>query len=461
MIARTGDAPIHSHRHARATGGHTCSRVGYSSVGPLLVGRRWTAPIRLLRQVASPVHFLLAVLGAFVFPVQDAWTQELKVLIRYDDFDRSSNAAMEDQLFEAVKKAGGRTLVGVIPYTDLSYPRPDESPPALTSSLGAAKLKQLTDHLTRGDITVALHGYSHVNHSSAGAPKSELAGMSAQVQSHLLTLAKTQLEDALQTKLDVFIPPWDRYDEHTIGVLYELGFRVLSGGFEHFGRSEGVQFLPGGVVPRFLKTNVSAALKEGHLEGILVVIAHPYDFSDQGVPNPAWRPNAAQPSIADMGRDIAWVGKQARVRVVSLEELRHDEDLSLARLEANARLRESYLGRANVIPEAFGLTPIPGLLYPRDIAQGLIWKQRAAAGVIYGGSGLLAFLATAQLRRRFRLLDGIPVRALAAALALAIVFLGIYATVQRMSVMIVLAISVCAGAFLALMPVLGRRGQSS
>ena len=374
----------------------------------------------------------------------------LKVLIRYDDFARSSNAAIEERLFEGVRKAGGRTLVGVVPYSGQPYPRPEERAPSLDKGLGASKVAELKRYVSKGEITVALHGYSHDNHARAGAQKSEFAGLPRETQTRLLQLGKNALEHGLRTKVDVFIPPWDHYDEHLIQALQEAGIHVLSSDLRHWGPSGDIAYVPGASLPERLKWNVSTALRRKRFDGILVVVAHGYDFNEIGEPSPEWRSKIGQVSVDDILKDLVWVASQANVKLVSIEDLRTGEDLSLPRVEANRRLRESVFARYRLVPEIFGLDPVPGILYSRALAERMMWQQYTAAAIIYGTALLIGFTIMRRLRRT-QISANKPRRYLGATGLAVALALFLYAISRHLPVKMVAA-ALSFGALLAFIP---------
>ncbi|HXK22706.1 MAG TPA: DUF2334 domain-containing protein [Myxococcota bacterium] len=396
----------------------------------------------------------LAIALLVAWPASPAGAQQLDVLVRYDDYSGWTPPEPEEALFEAVQKAGGRTLVGIIPYLNRQYPGAGESPPPLVSSFGPKKLAALTELLRRGSITPAVHGYAHGNNSAVPGLKSEFADTPVELQSRLLRAAKTGLEDGIQTKIDVFIPPWNSYDAHTLTALEESGFRVLSAGLNGVGDAADLDYIPVGASPQYVKADVEAALRQGYPGDLLVEIVHPYDFAEFGAQPGAG--GAVRPSVAEVVADIDWIATQPGVRIVSLEHLRRDGDLSRARFQANQLLRTSYLGQAGVLPLSLGLTPVPEVLYRWDVAERIIWERRALASLLYGGSGVLALLPVLALRRRVPAIGRRSVRVLCALIALGTALVGVYAAQREVHVSMLLTISVGAGAFLALVAPLKR-----
>ncbi len=96
--------------------------------------------------------------------------------------------------------------------------------PALT---GAALQQRLA---SAQQVAVAVHGWSHENHSPQGEKKQELGPHRAQSQvvaeltrgfNHLSGLYETQF-------LPMLVPPWNRISDALVPELSAIGFRVLS-----------------------------------------------------------------------------------------------------------------------------------------------------------------------------------------------------------------------------------------
>jgi hypothetical protein len=98
--------------------------------------------------------------------------------------------------------------------------------PAAVAHGGSALLRRLTGE---GVIKVHQHGFSHANHERAGkrcefGPSRDLRDQLADLV-HGRTLLAEQLDGQVE---GVFVPPWNRCSDLTIGLLEDLGFAGIS-----------------------------------------------------------------------------------------------------------------------------------------------------------------------------------------------------------------------------------------
>lgn len=87
----------------------------------------------------------------------------------------------------------------------------------------------LAEHLT-GDVTVAVHGWSHANHAPVGQKKQEL-GLHRPQADVLDDLAEglRKLRSLHGARcLPLLVPPWNRIDRALLAALPALGFTSLS-----------------------------------------------------------------------------------------------------------------------------------------------------------------------------------------------------------------------------------------
>ncbi len=80
-----------------------------------------------------PAIFMLAA-------IQAVEASQLTIVLRYDDYSRSSNADVEQALFDVATDIGVGVLVGVIPFPGSSYPALGSHELPLRADLDAKKL---------------------------------------------------------------------------------------------------------------------------------------------------------------------------------------------------------------------------------------------------------------------------------------------------------------------------------
>lgn len=96
--------------------------------------------------------------------------------------------------------------------------------PSLAGAPLAERLK--VEHLA----TVAVHGWSHVNHANTGEKKQELGAHRA-LETALAELAEGQsrIQELFpEQALPILVPPWNRIDPALLPHLNSLGFSALS-----------------------------------------------------------------------------------------------------------------------------------------------------------------------------------------------------------------------------------------
>ncbi|MFC7210421.1 DUF2334 domain-containing protein [Natronoarchaeum sp. GCM10025321] len=85
----------------------------------------------------------------------------------------------------------------------------------------------------------ALHGYTHVRETDFFWG-SEFGGLTYDQQNQKITNSLQQFDECFDQTPTTFIPPFNTYDEATVQVLAEKGFRLVSGGFyfqrDYFGK---------------------------------------------------------------------------------------------------------------------------------------------------------------------------------------------------------------------------------
>lgn len=325
----------------------------------------------------------------------------MEVFIRYDDYSRNSPIDVDKRLFDAVHRAGGRTLVGAIPFPSAPYPNGRSPDPNLSDWMGEDKIEWLRQFLANGSITLGLHGFAHRNNAGTGRPPTEFRGMPEPVQRQLISIGKSEFQRSLGFAPEVFIPPYNTYDEATLAAMVANGIRVIAAG-AYVPRMENpvLRFLPGGIYPDQLAGVVDSALKR-HADGIIFVTAHAYDFAGGSREMPRFRGNAQPYPIGRFVDDLSRLRAIPDVRFISLEDLlAREEDLSQDRLAANAGLSGGFLQRYGLIPAVFGLDPVPGIYYSKADANTLQLRLWLVFSLMYAGIAGASAVGTAMIVRR-------------------------------------------------------------
>ncbi|NJD07041.1 MAG: DUF2334 domain-containing protein [Methylococcaceae bacterium] len=351
-------------------------------------------------------------LGFALWAQADLLACGIDVILRYDDYSTKSPTHIEKQLFEAAKSVDGSILVGIVPFPDLEYPQDDETdflPPE--APLSETKRELIETYHRQRVVTYALHGYSHKNNLSAeslsnGGMQSEFAVLNPQRQKNLLRIGKAALETQLSAPLDIFIPPFNSYDESTLGALRQTGFKLLSASIHRDIVSQGLEFLPAPTLyPQYLREVTLKALSR-HEHGTILVTLHPYDFVGSNTDFPSYRKSSGSPmTIAQFREDLEYLKAQG-INFISIESLRaKGVDLSAERLLANRPLSYSFIIDHGVVPNWLVAPPMPEVYRSAEDANHDYLKILLSATVLHG---LIALLSASISRLLWLRLTGYP-----------------------------------------------------
>lgn len=252
--------------------------------------------------------------------------QQLHILFRLDDVSAISDIEAELRIFNAFRARGWKLCVAVVPFVgDIDG---SVSNGRTLLPLSPRKADIIKEGILDGTLEVALHGYSHFSISESH--RSEFSGLDYEAQRHKLMEGKRSLEDLFNTRINVFVPPFNTYDTNTIRALDLLEFRVLSAGI--YGSAlptARILFIPATCHLKNLRKAVGAAREAPERGSLIVALFHHYDFKEV---------DASQGTLAlrDLDSLLGWVSEQKDVTVVSMQEAaeRFGEDLSVRRFAA-------------------------------------------------------------------------------------------------------------------------------
>ena len=308
---------------------------------------------------------------------------ELKVVLRYDDFSAGSRTETERALFKLAQELGAGVLVGVIPFATAAEPTQESPAAAPDLALPPEKLALLKEYAAQKVIEIGIHGFVHAD-NRAETRASEFAGLPLERQYQMLRTAKAAMESAAGSKVRLFIPPFNSYDENTLRALDQAGYTLLSAGAGGPVLDQGgLAYLPGGPYPQRLKAAIVTALARGHTDALVVSTLHPYDFVGSVGSLPEFRRGAAQFSLDEVKRSLTELKSLDGVRFVDIDRI-FAEDLSAQRLQSNLRLNSSFVTRYRLVPDALNTYALPGLYYSTDSADRLYRSQLLWSALIYG-----------------------------------------------------------------------------
>jgi hypothetical protein len=323
-----------------------------------------------------------------------ARAEQLKVLVRYDDYSAYSNLEVERRLFSEIAALGGGLIVGVIPFPGADYPIAASNVSPAQAILDTDKIALLSEQARAGRLEVAVHGYSHRNNAPKGL-KSEFSVLPAELQSRLAADSRAALEHSLGAAVAAFIPPFNAYDDRTLQALQQAGYRLLSAGGSPTTLTNGdLNYLPGTTYPQNVRQVVEEALRRGHTDALVVPVLHPYDMAESGGEMPSFRKGGSSVSVDGLVNDMRSIARLPQVRLTSVQGLRAaGEDLSGARLLANALLRSSAIVRHRLVPQSLELYPVDGLYYSQRSVESIQARLFTAVVVVYGAAFVLGVFA--------------------------------------------------------------------
>ncbi|MFH1727409.1 MAG: DUF2334 domain-containing protein [Pseudomonadota bacterium] len=226
----------------------------------------------LLRIYLVPIFFFISVttsnLEAFKYDAQ-----KINILLRYDDFSPISSYEIESRLIDILKKNNIPCTIGIIPFSKTidpySYKKFDNNKIIL--------LKQaMKDQL----ITPALHGFSHENRNKGFFLKpSEFYNQNYLNQLDLINKGKLYLEKLLDTSIDIFVPPWNTYDNNTIKALEKLDFQILSAGpIGAIDTKVNLKYIPTTINLDKLDFLINSSKRNNDKNILIHVLFHEFDF---------------------------------------------------------------------------------------------------------------------------------------------------------------------------------------
>ena len=345
-----------------------------------------------------------------------AQAKNIKVILRYDDYSSYSNREarinVEKILFKAVRSIGGSVLVGVIPFPGRDYPDFSSNTKDLPLDLTQDKRDLLINYSHDGTVIVGLHGFSHKNNVPTNRPDeyAEFRGLPEEQQTFLLRTAKNVLKSTIGIDVKVFIPPFNKYDTSTLKALNATGFELISAGVNGGPAIPElpIRYLPSGVYPENLRKVVMSAIKHGHTDVIIVTTIHPYDIKETGEADelPSFR-SGKQISIEKIEQYLHQLHDEKIVQISSVQKLIDDgEDLSAGRLNADLKLRTSFVSKHRLIPEVFNLYPLQGLYYKQTTSMRMYRNQIIAAICFYMSCFLVSCVGVLFLSKWLKILRG-------------------------------------------------------
>jgi peptidoglycan/xylan/chitin deacetylase (PgdA/CDA1 family) len=242
----------------------------------------------------------------------------IRVCFRFDDPSARSDHDLEARVLDVFAGFGVKLTVAVVPFGrdgDALRPLRRTDVPHLTAAHG------------EGRIEVALHGYCHEANSRdrSGIP-SEFRTVPLELQRQRLADGRQVLQQAFDTEVSGFVPPWNTYDATTVEATKRLGFGYFSAGLGTGSAGSQPVLIP--------KTSSLRAGEAGHAIGsatrfrfcapVVVFVFHPDQFVEfrsppaRGEPPPFLSLDALRSFLRRLADEVE------QVEVVTLAELAED-----------------------------------------------------------------------------------------------------------------------------------------
>jgi len=217
---------------------------------------------------------------ACAFALACSSDREVIVIFRYDDYSAKSDTALELALLEVFRRHNYPFVFGVVPTIALDTHRPTPETSEFLRPLLDDKFAILREAMSDGTVEVALHGLTHQRVDTE--TRSEFKGRTYEDQLDRISRGKSFLEEGLDTKIRVFIPPWNSFDASTIRALETLELDILSSDITRIDREVGtLTHLP----KLAALENIREVVEMMHEapEGLppVVVVMHAYDFGSE------------------------------------------------------------------------------------------------------------------------------------------------------------------------------------
>jgi peptidoglycan/xylan/chitin deacetylase (PgdA/CDA1 family) len=180
-----------------------------------------------------------------------------------------------DSLFYIFQKNNIPLSLGIIPFDKNGI---------IHNEMNQEQLADLKLRIKSGEIEIALHGFNHSDNelckgSFLTSPvKSEFAKLEYNNQFKRINKAKNSIDSLLNIKVNIFIPPFNSYDDNTLKVLDSLKFAIISSSMDGSASSDKIRYIPFTIndlneLPKVVK-------KYKYDKITIVVLLHPYSFKE-------------------------------------------------------------------------------------------------------------------------------------------------------------------------------------
>lgn len=213
----------------------------------------------------------------------------MQLIFRYDDYCGLTSVPIEfeEAIFNTFQSRNYPVVVGVIPYISNNIEAADNS--VYTHIINDKRRVDVLRMLLDNQWQLALHGFTHQKvHPEI---RSEFISLPYEEQYKKIISGLEILKDTFpNSPVDVFIPPWNSFDEVTVYVLKDLGFKILSCGQEYkYFIQHDITYAPTFLdIRRFERILLLFSLEyfvKLFKNKNVIILMHEYDFSFDGQNN--------------------------------------------------------------------------------------------------------------------------------------------------------------------------------
>lgn len=235
--------------------------------------------INMSRKKYILLLLLLLLLIPYKFFFAETTSNKIQIIFRYDDYG-ITNDKVSSKLFNYFSRQNIPLLVSIIPF------KLGQDNSLMPLSINSED----KSYLIGTHFTMALHGYLHKNNVQQNTNfkgKAEFYGQSFDKQFEWIKLGKKHIESELGKQIDVFVPPWNVYDENTLRAIAENKLTYLSAKRNNIVQAsmddDIISYLPFTVtLKQFLEIVMkkTSLLNFNKTNNLMVVMLHHYDFEE-------------------------------------------------------------------------------------------------------------------------------------------------------------------------------------
>jgi predicted deacetylase len=253
--------------------------------------------------------------------------QGSKIVFRFDDFQLISST-FYDSLLYTFKKNKIPICLGTIPFDKNGL---------FHNELNYKQLNSFKTSIKNNEIEIALHGYDHKDNelkkgSFLKSPiESEFSKLSYKAQFTRLKIAKESIDSLLGINVNIFIPPYNTYDDNTLKVLDTLKFEIISANIYGPSRSNKIKYIP------FTINDLNELQKviRKHQNHKISIIVMMHSFSFKGGSN--YVGDYAKPmDFKQLDALLHWIRNQYYIEATTFSALNQGEIFDNKRFDLNS-----------------------------------------------------------------------------------------------------------------------------